>query len=387
MLNMLYIFLCSLDSIHTSAAVAFSISVFCQLINHLSAILEQYARVQPTNTTLVVPVPPSPPLPSDGDQDHVSHVSDVPSSRNEKNDDEEKESSDNDITDQNGFIVPKRRRRVRRAREDSNSESEMSDYETPEFRCSDEEELEVSGESDENWSDEEIEYEESVADEETDDVSHQGESEYNFKLETGNKAFDSSSSNGHSETSGCEGRRGRKGLTNGGGKSMADCGPSALLANGLVKQKFIIDPEDLLKFRARIEGTLVALSPFLRWIQTSSVIKDALAANAEKAFLEKFCSVLNLLLSQNWPSVLDEISVDELKMDWKVLCEGQITEKDIFKVELDEDRSMLGIPQLQDYVNKLQLKPVAAGDAVRNANAIQIYISTRTLESRNTIIM
>lgn len=343
--------------------------MFCQLINHLSAILEQYARVRPTNTTQAVPVPPSPPLPSDGDQDHVS---DVPSSRNEKNDDEEKESSDNDITDQNGFIVPKRRRRVRRAREDSNSESEMSDYETPGFLGSDEEELEVSGESDENWSDEEIEYEESVADEETDDVSHQGESDYNFKLETGNKAFDSSSSNGHSETSGCEGRRGRKCLNNGGGKSMSDCGPSALLGNGIVKQKFTIDPEDLLKCRLRIEGALVALSPFLRWIQTSSVIKDALAANAEKAFLEKFCSVLNLLLSQNWSSVLDGTSVEELKTDWKILCEGQITEKDIFKLELDEDRSMLGIPQLQDYVNKLQLKPVAADDAVRNAIYIEM---------------
>lgn len=334
------------DSIHTSAAVAFSISVFCQLINHLSVLLDRFAKVKPIEEP--VPIQESP-HPSQSDLDRAS---DIASSKNEKNEDDMKESSENEITEQNGFIVPKRRRRVRRSQKDSDSESDMSDYDG-----SEDEELDNSAESEENWSEDEDEmgFGESGVDD--DKASHRDGSEYSFQLDSGNKAFDSSSSNGNSEKSGR-----RSGLGADDDKANRTTQPPGLV--DVAKEKYLIEIADLLSIRDKIETTLVALSPFLRWIQTSSVIKDALAANAEKTFLEKFCSILNLLLSQNWSATLEGGNSEGIQADWDVLCKGHMTEKDVMKWEMEEDRSMLGIPQLYDFVKDLQLGSVSPDEAV-----------------------
>ncbi|ODM95526.1 Protein SMG5, partial [Orchesella cincta] len=334
------------NSVHTSAAVGFAISVFCQLVNHLTTILEQHSHVKLCSSEGVA-LSPSP-MPSDVDQISVTSVSGSRIREVETDEFDAKQSSQED-GDKNDFTAPKRRKRRRRGRGISDSESEGSDYGTPDFIYTDEEELENSEASDNDWEinseDEEMNFNGSIPEEDC-----------KFKS---SRAFDSSSSNGNSDA------------------SVTKTAPE-LEINGLdnsaaigavktenYKQKFMIPVEDLMKCRSQVEASLVALSPFLRWIQASPVIKDALAANVEKAFLEKLCSTLNLLISQNWPSLLDDLSIsEELKSDWKTLCEEPVNEKSIFKWELEEDRSALGIPHFQDFLKDLRIQSVNLNDAL-----------------------
>lgn len=360
----LFKFICcvSLGSVHTSAAVAFAISVFCQLMNHLTGTLEQHARVSQQQLS----VSPYPMIACTSD---IDQASDVQSVKNETPHEEDKELSDQDGgdgSDTNGFIVPRRRIRGGRIRDgaDSNSDSEISDYEAPDFQFSDEElDVEHSDDSEDNWSDgDEIDCDEDDYDKISDSKD---DSDFNSKFDAG-KAFDSSSSNGHSETSGSDRRPQGSDFKN------KDTGEDVPMSNGgfpdgpadSENQRFVIEDEDFKKCRSQVEATLVALSPFIRWIQATPVIKDALAGNAEKAFLQKICSALNLLLSRKWADDLEGVTLDQLKIDWKILTSENLIDKDIFQWELEEDRSMLGIPQMSSFVKDLQLGPVSAADSV-----------------------
>ncbi|CAL8098859.1 unnamed protein product [Orchesella dallaii] len=357
------------NSVHTSAAVGFAISVFCQLVNHLATILEQHSQISqgPSQTLALSPSP----VPSDVDQQSIASITGSRNRETELDEFEAKQSSSQEDGEKHGFTAPKRRKRRRRGRGISDSESEGSDYGTPDFIYTDEEELENS-ESDDDWEknseDEEIDFDGSIPDEDCEKISQKDGSEYGYKFKSSSRAFDSSSSNGNSDAS-VSGVQGSKPKNSANKCSEIEISgvenPVAIGITENEKQRFMIPVEDLMQCRSQIESSLVALSPFLRWIQSSSVIKDALAANVEKVFLEKMCSALNLLVSQNWSMLLDDLSLsEELKSDWKTLCKGTVNEMSVLKWELEEDRSMLGMPHFQDFLKDLKIQDVTPNDAL-----------------------
>lgn len=196
-----------------------------------------------------------------------------------------------------------------------------------------------------------------------------------------NKAFSSSSSNCRSEPStGGSGENSQKSIDclkqelleafHTGKTSPADQLNGRSSSLGEEKERCGIDVEGLLKCQSQIGPLLIALTPFIRWLQTSPAVKDALAANAEKVFLEKLCGMLTILTSSNWAQVLDDAEVGnekvktELSNDWEALLASPATSEDpqnetsqenLFKFQLSEDRSMLGMPALKNFVQGLKV--------------------------------
>jgi hypothetical protein len=229
--------------------------------------------------------------------------------------------------------------------------------------------------SDYLWS--ESEYTDSESDEAEDDGIQERRS---ISEEKGNgdvgtiskvKAFSSSSSNGRSETSG-SGENSQKSLDglkselfeamhrrNTYNSEIEEEGSSA----GGENEQMLLEVDDLLKCQSRIDPLLTALTPFIRWLQTDPAVKDALAANAEKVFLEKLCGILTLFASKNWaqslPGVTDAVK-EALAIDWdKMLLVSKQDEEtmsqSMFQFQLPEDRSMLGLTILASFVQDLKI--------------------------------
>lgn len=142
------------------------------------------------------------------------------------------------------------------------------------------------------------------------------------------------------------------------------------------EERSCIEVKSLLKCQPQIEPLLIALTPFIRWLQTSPAVKDALAANAEKIFLIKLCEILTVLTSKNWATHVvnddDEGRGDrendtkvnqELANDWETLLTENDKEigkesrskENLFQFQLSEDRSMLGMPALKQFLRDLKI--------------------------------
>lgn len=355
-----------LDSIHTSPAVAFAMSIFFTIVNHLGVILEERSSIQKVVETCS--------FPCEKDIDQLSTTSSANNKDSGSGDLGEIEQPDCDEKFKGHKKQKRTRGPCRGSRYRSSSipslQSFDTDSELDEDSCEGEEH---DGYSDYLWSESDSECSDSG--DESDDQPHTVEDKRKEKLpdeERNNmcrKAFSSSSSNGRSETSGSGSRENSQKSTEGlkqelfeairgGADNQRTIEESS--STGGEKQRVVIDVEDLLKCQSQIEPSLVALTPFIRWIQTYPAVKDALAANAEKVFLEKFCTILTTLASNSWAEVLPNVSKsvkDELIKNWDKLLskdvDEQVSDKGLFSFQLSEDRSMCGFAVFSNFIDGL----------------------------------
>jgi len=200
------------------------------------------------------------------------------------------------------------------------------------------------------------------------------EEEVAKKVQVQNKAFDSSSSNGKSDSFSGSRENSQKSSTEAEQLSQqlhdeerVTLSRGTPIVEENQDQKLVINLEQLMKCKNQVEGLLVAMSPFIRCLQTCSEIKDAFAANAEKIFLEKLCTILTLLVSSRWWDLLENSKLKErMEREWKeLLNEDNHKSEELFCWELPEDRSMLGLPMLKGKLSSLLIEDeLSANDKV-----------------------
>jgi hypothetical protein len=359
--------------VNTPAAVGFAMSVFFQLVYQVGVILEEHSHLEiiPSQDLICAQEPNDIPV-------APSHV-DV-ESNNERV-----------VSPSEDTILPRPTSVKRRVKVGMRRGPRRADRESiPSLHSEDSEHDDEDDASDKLCSDNDEDgddYYWDASEDESDFSYSDDEDEDDVKLsckKSGNKAFDSSSSNGKSDSvSGGSGENSQNSngqfeaadrlsqqlpeeemmTMRGGTPGGLDNGSLPLAALGAGAEnltRLAINSEGLEKCRKQVEGLLVAMSPFIRCLQTSSEIKDAFAANAEKIFLEKLCGTLTLLASSDWTRILEEVSLNtELQEDWDALLKDEENDvkknEDLFEWELPEDRSMLGLPMLKNELGKLKI--------------------------------
>jgi len=140
------------------------------------------------------------------------------------------------------------------------------------------------------------------------------------------------------------------------------------------KLRHVVELEDLQGCWARLEPIVVAVLPFMRWLQSSLPVQNALAASTEKEVMERLCQTLNMFESTNWSIALrqqwdkdprcagEEQNIAEAKQveaelmrDWKAVTSGKL-DGNPFSLELPEDLAMRGWSQFQPITTNLGRK-------------------------------